>query len=55
MRAAKAIVGALIAAVTAFGVAKADGHPWPTAIGLGVTAAIVSFAGVYQVPNAPKP
>lgn len=53
MRYAKAGFAALVAFVGAFGVSIQDGHTWPVAVGLGVTAAITSAIGVYQIPYVP--
>jgi hypothetical protein len=52
---AKEILAAIIAGTWTFALAKGDGHTWPVAAGLAVTAALTAGAGVRRVPNAPRP
>lgn len=49
----KAIVGALIAALTALGAAYTDGGVSPSEWIVVATAALTTFAGVWAVPNKP--
>lgn len=51
---AKAIVGAIIAALTALGTAVADGEISAAEVVGVLLAGMVTLAGVYQIPNTPK-
>lgn len=49
----KAVVGALLASLTALGTAVVDDAvTWAEAVGV-VVAGVSAFVGVYSVPNAP--
>lgn len=51
---AKAVIGALIAFLTALGTALTDGGISPSEWIAAVVAALVALSAVYAIPNKPK-